>query len=157
MQNKSHDKQQGKPNNHVTKDRNFFYRSNSKDGHDNNWQVKSLEAKLVRSGQFVVVLQCLCAAVLANAQAAVVTAHGADEVGGRQNGAVFAASALHFLFLATFLFCFLNSFIHCLPSAGTITRSIFLVVWINFPCFEVTLTSVHESQGGEPDFPDSCC
>ena len=33
---------------------------------------------------------------------------------------------------------------------------IFPVVWINFACFEVRFASVHEPQGGAPDFPDSC-
>ena len=60
MQNKSsNDKRQEKPSKHVTKERNIFHRSNSKNSHDNNWQAKSRETKLVRSGQFVVVLERL--------------------------------------------------------------------------------------------------
>ena len=63
---------------------------------------------------------------------AVSTAHGADEVGGGQGGVVFAACAFLLSFRVRFQVCSLDDFFHCPSPAGTITRSNFQVVWIDF-------------------------
>ena len=90
-------------------------------------------------------------------QQSLATAHGADEVGGGQSraAAVFAAKALLVSFMVSFHVCSLDSFFFLSP-AGTITRSIVPIDWINFACSELTFVSLYEPLGGAPDFPDSC-
>ena len=73
-----------------------------------------------------------------------------------QSAPVFEASALLFIFLVTFDVSFLNYFILWPSPAGTMTRGIFWVVWMNFACFEVTFARVLEPQNKAPDLPDSC-
>ena len=122
----------------------------------NYYQRKSRETKLVRSCQSVVLLQRLVwlwrpmhewQSLLHMAK---LTLEEAE-----QSGAVFETSALLFIFLVTFYVSFLNYLILWPSPAGTMTRGIFWVVWMNFACFEVTFACVREPQNKAPDLFDS--
>ena len=123
----------------------------------NYFQTKSRETKLVHSCQSVVLLQRLVwlRRPMHEWQSLLHTAQMKLEE-ARQSGAVFEASALLFIFLVTIDVSFLNYFNLWPSPAGTMTRGIFKVVWMNFACFEVTFARVLEPQNQAPDFPDSC-
>ena len=123
----------------------------------NYCQTKSRETKLVHSCQSVVLLQRLVwlRRPMHEWQSLLHTAQMKMEEAG-QRGAVFEASALLFIFLVTFYVSFRNDLILWPSPAGTMTRGIFKVVWMNFACFEVTFARVLEPQNKAPDLPDSC-
>ena len=123
----------------------------------NYCQTKSRETKLGCVCQSVVLLQRLVwlCRPMHEWQSLLHTAQMKLEEAG-QSGAVFEASALLFIFLVTIDVSFLNYFNLWPSPAGTMTRGIFKVVWMNFACFEVTFARVLEPQNQAPDFPDSC-
>ena len=99
----------------------------------NYCQRKSRETKLVRFCQSVVLLQRLVRLCrpMHEWQSLLHTAQMKLEEAG-QSGAVFETSALLFIFLVTFYVSFLN-YLFLWPSpAGTMTRGIFKVDWMNF-------------------------
>ena len=70
-------------------------------------------------------------------------------LGEKRGGAVFAAIALLSL-LVTFHVGSFDYFFHFPSPAGTITRNICPIVWINFSCFEVMFACFLEPQSGAP-------
>lgn len=123
----------------------------------NYCQTKSRETKLVRFCQSVVLLQRLkwLCRPMHEWQSLLHTAQMKLEEAG-QSWAVFEASALFFIFQVTFFISFLNYLILWPSPAGTMTRGIFWVVWMNFACFEVTFARVLEPQNKAPQLPDPC-